>query len=64
MNTYINFVRNHAVFVRPVEGLLRTVTFFLPSRFHENGNGEITTEAALAASNCVSTRLNSASATC
>lgn len=51
MNTYVNFVRNHALLVRPVEGLLRTVTFFLPSRFHENGNGEITTEAALAASN-------------
>jgi len=51
MNTYVNFVRNHSLLVRPVEGLLRTVTFFLPSRFHENGNGEITTEAALAASN-------------
>ncbi len=26
------------------------MTFFLPSRFHENGAGEITSEAALSAS--------------
>lgn len=51
MQSYIAFVRSNEDFVRPLEGLLRTVTFFLPSRFHEHGAGELTTEAALAASN-------------
>lgn len=51
VDSYISFVRNHALFVRPLEGLIRTVTFFLPSRFYENGNGEIVSEGALAASN-------------
>ncbi|TFJ88563.1 hypothetical protein NSK_000137 [Nannochloropsis salina CCMP1776] len=51
VDSYISFVRNHALLVRPLEGLIRTVTFFLPSRFYENGNGEIVSEGALAASN-------------
>src|SRR6056297_324253 len=51
VDSYISFVRNHVLFVRPLEGLIRTVTFFLRWRFYETGNGVTVSEGALAASN-------------